>query len=78
MKAVPAGAWEHVAGSPFIITTLVKALEPRGGRGRLASHLLRLFSALNGLVLFGLELTVVCFSSPLPFSPWPERLLKEQ
>lgn len=35
--------------------------------------------ALNGLVLFGLELTVVCVFHPpsrLFFSPWPERLFR--
>lgn len=89
MKAAAAGAWEQGAApgacgwvTLYNYNTAVKAPAPewRWAGGMPASHLLSLFSALNGLVLFGLELTVVCVFHPPSrlFSLWPECLLKEQ
>lgn len=92
MKAVPAGAWEQGVApracgwvTLYNYNTVVKASEPRWWRaGDAGFPSAQLFSALNGLVLFGLELTVMCVfqtSPPLPpfvLSPWPECLLKGQ
>lgn len=73
MKAAAAGAWEQGAApgacgwvTLYNYNTAVKAPAPewRWAGGMPASHLLSLFSALNGLVLFGLELTVVCVFHP--------------
>lgn len=61
-------------------STAVRAPEPgvvAGGAAGFPSA--RPPLALNGLVLFGLELAVVCVFTPLPsvLSPWPERRSRE-
>lgn len=72
-KVLPAGAWEqgaareHAAGAPFIIAALRQ--RPRNPGCRRAGDgfpSARPPLALNGLVLFGLELTVVCVFHPPP------------
>lgn len=72
MKAVPAGAWEQEAApgacgwvTLYNYNTVVKAPEPGAAAGRgCRLPICSASFALNGLVLFGLELTVVCFPSP--------------
>lgn len=74
MKALPAGAWEQGAalgacgwGTLYNHNTAAKAPDPgvaTGGEAGFPSA--RPPLALNGLVLFGLELTVVCVFHPPP------------
>lgn len=74
MKAVPVGAWEQGVApracgwvTLYNYNTVVKAPEPRWRRaGDAGFPSAQPLSALNGLVLFGLELTVVCVFIPPP------------